>query len=247
MVPLYKRVAVTAAMERELSFLREALTPAKISKERFASGEIAGKTLYLLRTGIGPAKTLQRLAELEQKCEPECIISIGCAGALDSSLSVGDAIISDSFHDDGGGDVWKPEPALVDAAINCCRKLAVPFRTGRTVSTSIVAATALEKRRLAETYAALAVDMESVQVASWAAKSNIPMLSIRTISDLADDELQPEFIGLFDRDGNLRVLEAARRLAAKPGLLLAAHRFRSKFERSLAVLARIMLPFLESL
>jgi adenosylhomocysteine nucleosidase len=234
-------------MERELNFLRRALTPADIGKERFTSGDIAGKTIYLLRTGIGPAKTLQRLAELEQKCEPECIISMGCAGALDSSLLIGDAIISEAFHDDSGDDVWKPAPALVDAAINCCRKLAVPFRVGSTVSTSAVAATPSEKKRLAKKYGALAVDMESVQVAGWAAKSNIPMLSIRTISDLADDELPREFSGLFDRDGNFRILEATRRLAAKPSLLLAAHRFRTKFERSLAVLARIMLPFLESL
>jgi len=244
---LYNKVAVAAAMERELNFLRKALTPADIGKERFTSGEFGGKTIYLLRTGIGPAKTLQRLAELEQKCKPECIISIGCAGALDSSLLIGEAIISEAFHDDGGNGVWKPAPALLGAAINCCKKLEVPFRTGGTVSTSTVAATPSEKKHLAEKYGAVAVDMESVQVASWAAKSSIPMLSIRTISDLASDELPREFSGLFDRNGNFRILEAAKRLVAKPSLLLAAHRFHAKFDHSLAVLARIMLPFLESL
>ncbi|RJP21812.1 MAG: hypothetical protein C4520_09145 [Candidatus Abyssobacteria bacterium SURF_5] len=244
---MYDPIAVTAAMEREVGFLRSALVPANSARKKIVSGAFGGKNVYLLRTGIGPLKTVQRLGELEQLCTPQCVISIGCAGALDSSLRIGDIIVSEALHDDvSSGSLWKTAPALVDVAIKSCEKLKVPYRVGNTVTTNAVAATPPEKRRLCQKYGALAVDMESAQVASWAARLQIPMLSVRSISDLADDTLPPELAGMYDKDGKLRIAQAFS-LAGKPSLFLTAFRLKAQFDRSVSALARIMLPILQEI
>jgi len=245
---VYQCIAVAAAMERELGFLRPVLNPPSPLKPRIASGTMAGKTIYLLRTGIGPAKTVSRLAELEKTCRPQCVISIGCAGALEPSLVIGEAVVADKLIDDSdGGKIWSATPALIDMVGTCCERAGVKHRTGSTVSTDSVAATPEHKEKLARIYGALAVDMESARVASWAAASNIPMLSIRTISDSAADSLPPELSGMFDRDGNIRLLPALASLAAKPSILSRMYRLQTNFTKSIDALARIMLSLLDSL
>jgi hypothetical protein len=89
--------------------------------------------------------------------------------------------------------------------------------------------------------------MESAQVASWAVGLGIPMLAIRVISDLAEDCLPPEMAGLFDRNGKIRMRQSAKVFVSTPSSVLSLYRFKKKFDRSMLVLARIMLPFLEGL
>lgn len=245
---MHNHIAVAAAMERELNFLRLACAPTDKAKNKFFHGNIAGKTVYLVRTGIGPVKTVQRLTEMERLYKPQCIVSIGCAGALDPSLRIGDAVAPQFFYDDqDDGRCWESTPALVEKAISCCRKLDISCRTGGAVSTLEVAATPSQKRSLGEKYGALTVDMESAQVACWAAKANIPMMAIRTISDLASDTLDPRFSGLFDRNGKLQYSKVLRRFGASPSLLISSYRLKAKFDRSIFTLAKIMLPLLNEM
>ena len=50
-----------------------------------------------------------------------------------------------------------------------------------------------EKRALAETFQASALDMESAGIAEKATEQKIPFLVIRTVSDLKDENLPEEF------------------------------------------------------
>lgn len=245
---MYTQIAIAAAMERELAFLRRALVPADPEKKRISIGTVAGRNICLLRTGVGPEKTARRLAELRESYCPELIISIGCAGALDSSLHVGDAVVSDTLFDDTeDGRASRATPALVEEAAACCAKLGVRCYIGGTVSTAVAAATPQAKQALAGKYGALAVDMESARVARWAEGENIPMLSIRTISDAASDSLPRELAGAFDRNGNLRIVAVVGSLIGKPSILYGAIRLGLNFGRSIDVLARIVHPFLREL
>jgi nucleoside phosphorylase len=157
-------------------------------------------------------------------------------------------VVSETLVDDcRSGNAWKSDATLVSLAIDCCKKHGIRCSAGKTVSTSMVAATPVEKQSLAERYGALAVDMESAHVASWADGLGIPMLAIRVISDLAEDCLPPQMAGLFDKNGKIRLGQSAKVVVSTPSSVVSLYRFKKKFDLSMLVLARIMLPFLERL
>jgi uridine phosphorylase len=122
------------------------------------------------------------------------IVLAGLAGALDPSLQVGDVIACI-----GNGD-W---PDL-------------PFRMGAIHTSSNLVAGAAEKANLFRHTGALAVDMEHEIVRDLARNANLPMLSIRAISDRADQSLDPDLMRWVDETGRPKVAALAAGLAKNP-------------------------------
>ncbi len=245
---MFDRIAIVAAMEREIAFLRSEMNPPDLSRDKLVSGTIFSKAVLLLRTGVGPQKTARRLEEVTEPHNLQCVLSIGCAGALSPDIKTGDVVISERLIDDAeGGRVYRPSPALVETAEECCKRLGLPFHVGGTASTPNVVATAPEKKNLAVKYGALAVDMESAQVAAWAEKIGIRMLSVRTISDSSADRIPPEAAAIFDRNGKIRLLKAFAFCVGRPRLFLELLRLKSGFDRSIDVLEEVMIALLRSL
>jgi len=245
---MFQRVAIVAAMEREISFLRRAMAPPDRSRGKLAVGSMKGKVVHVLRTGVGPLKTSQRLTELLTPASPECVLSIGCAGALRSDINVGDIIISDKLADDTlNGRAYYPSVALLETAKECCRSLKLPFHSGCTVSTSSVAATTEQKKSLAEKYGAVAVDMESARVAAWAQDNGVSMVSIRTVSDSAVDRLPPELALIIDRNGRLQVGKILALFLEQPRLMPELLRLTWKFDHSLRTLQKGVMALLASI
>jgi adenosylhomocysteine nucleosidase len=97
-------IGVIAAMEKELSFLCDAMgkfETKKIGSFEFYTGKIEGKDVTLLCCGIGKVNAAVGCAILIQQFKPECVINTGSAGGIHSDLKVGDAIISTGliYHD----------------------------------------------------------------------------------------------------------------------------------------------------
>jgi adenosylhomocysteine nucleosidase len=235
-------------MEREIAFLRGEMTPPDLSRDKFVVGTIFSKAVLLLRTGVGPQKTARRLEEIEEAHNPQCVLSIGCAGALSPDIGTGDVVISERLIDDAaGGRAYHPSPALVETAKDCCKRLGLPFHVGGTASTPSVVATTRDKKDLAAKYGAVAVDMESAQVAAWADKIGIPMLSVRTISDSSADRIPPEIAAIVDRDGRMRLLKTFAFCVGRPRLFLELLRLKSGFDRSIGILEKVVMTLLRSL
>jgi adenosylhomocysteine nucleosidase len=228
-------------MEGEMSFLRRAMTPPDKSRDIFVVGKIGRKTVMLVKSGVGPASATKRLAETKYPQTPQCVLSIGCAGALSPELAVGDTVIAQKIVDDADDDEsFAPEPELTAIAAACCEQLGFPFHSGTTVSAPEVAATVEAKQRLAAKHGAIAVDMETAQVAAWARKMGAPTLALRTISDTASDCIPPELGGLVDsKTGKLRPARAAAVFSRKPKLLAEAMRLKRNMDHSLEILAQI--------
>jgi hypothetical protein len=169
--------------------------------------------------------------------------------ARSPGLGVGDTVIAEKIVDDAAdGESFAPASELMAAATRCCEELGFPFRSGTTVSAPEVAATVEAKQRLAAKHGAIAVDMETAQVAAWAGKMGVPVLALRTISDTASDCIPPEIGTIVDRKkGTLRPARAAAVFARKPKLLAEALRLKRNMDRSLKVLAKIVPPLLAGL
>jgi len=245
---LFDRIAIIGAMEGEIGFLRNAMAPPDLTREKCAVGNIESKTIMLLRSGVGPHNTARRLAEAAKLRDPQCVLSIGCAGALGADIEIGDAVIPDKIIDDASvGATYIPSSELICTAKDCCRELGFRFHSGTTVSTSEVAATIEAKESLAARHGAIAVDMETAQVAAWAKMIGAPMLALRTISDTSADRIPPEIGSIIDPRGKLRPAKALALFGRRPKLLPEAVRLKRNMNRSLQALERIVLALLQKI
>jgi adenosylhomocysteine nucleosidase len=243
---LLKKIIIVAAMESELAFLRKAMEAPERRKKNSVEGRLGSKSALLLRSGVGPERTIRCLERVGSPGGFDCVLSIGCAGALSPALNIGDVVIPEKIIDGAdGGSSYAACGELANTARNLCRELDLPFNSGSTVSAAEVAATAEAKRALAEKHGAVAVDMETAQVAAWAGKFGVPLLVFRTISDTSQDRIAPELGTILDHNGRPVPGKAAALFARKPGLLIEAARLKKGMDRSMKVLEKVITAFLE--
>ncbi|HEY2711882.1 MAG TPA: hypothetical protein VGI60_05150 [Chthoniobacterales bacterium] len=126
--------------------------------------------IQIFHTGVG-GKTCRERLEPFLKSQPiDLLISSGFAGGIDPSLGVGDLLLAENHS----------APQLLERA----REILIA-RVGKLATTERVVEGAAERERLAKEHRAVAVDMETEWIARACAAHQIPMLSLRAISDTA--------------------------------------------------------------
>lgn len=186
-------IVIATAMDKEYALIEK-----HIEKPhwyiKWLKGVLAGKEILLLKTGIGKVNAASALAEVISSFENiESVIAVGCAGAVDKDLSVGDIVVGNSFsyHDVYCGEPLtngqvQDEPAVFPAKFSLLSN-AGAYRLGM-IATGDWFVTTREKAErilnfLPKTYNVCAVDMESAALAQVCYKNGIPFNSIRVISD----------------------------------------------------------------
>jgi adenosylhomocysteine nucleosidase len=97
-------IGIIGAMEDEITLLRQALENSRneiIGEFEFLQGDLEGKPVILLRSGIGKVNTAVGCTVLIDHFDPALVINTGSAGGIDPALSYGDVIISNGliYHD----------------------------------------------------------------------------------------------------------------------------------------------------
>jgi adenosylhomocysteine nucleosidase len=97
-------IGIIGAMEGELRLLKDSMETAASFKTgvfEFSTGKIEGKEVTILLCGIGKVNAAVGCTLLIQQFKPDCIINTGSAGGIKPELKVGDAIISSGlvYHD----------------------------------------------------------------------------------------------------------------------------------------------------
>jgi purine-nucleoside phosphorylase len=130
---------------------------------------------------------------------PELLLSVGFAGALDAALKV--------------GEIFSPS-RVIDATDGS----SVEIAAGRGVLVSALTTADLEqKAKLAESYAAQAVDMEAAAVARGAQARGVRFMAVKAISDESSFAMPP-LDRFVDRDGHFCQTAFAASLGARPWL-----------------------------
>lgn len=195
-------IGVISAMDSEHRRLVERLQDGKTSGDgsfSYAEGMLGGNRVVLTQCGIGKVSAAVGASELIRRFAPDCVVSTGVAGGIDTCLRVTDVVVSERlvYHDVWCGDdnkygqvqgfpaVYEGCPALLKHALQlngvgmeshihsglvCTGD---KFITNRTELDAI-------KRRFPD---GLAVDMESAAIAQACYLYNTPFLSFRIISD----------------------------------------------------------------
>lgn len=138
-------------------------------------------------SGIGPHNAT-RAAERLLACGVNQLANWGVAGALDDSLKPGDILIPDRIRyapDDPG---FATDPVARERIVSACSK-ALTVRRGALWSAPEPIANQADKRALAESSGAIAVDMEAASIAAVAARANLPFVAVKAICDPLGREL----------------------------------------------------------
>lgn len=181
------------------------------------SGELGQKSVTIVHTGIGDSPTArEHLARVLAKTlpRPRVVVSAGYAGALAPDLAVGDLILGRNYS----------APSLVEITLACLTADAPRVGALSTQSRAVEAAS--DKAALHRVSGALAVDMETAWIAEVCAAASLPLLSLRVISDAADQDFPVPGRVLYDTVRQRpRYLALPAWLALHPGQIAPFARF----------------------
>ena len=198
-------MAVVASMEREVSALRPLCADGRV-------------TVHV--TGVGKDMALKGMAALleSRHVKPDCILSLGFAGALRGELETGDLVLSRRLYAVGEDSPIESDASLLSLAKDVLdssdtRRYAI----ADSLTVPRVVLDAEEKGRLAFSTTSSVVNMEDYWVAQSSARHGIPFLSVRAVLDTAEQGLPP-FVARLEHNGALtRALRLGANLTARPG------------------------------
>ncbi|MCF7797587.1 MAG: hypothetical protein K9N11_05485 [Lentisphaeria bacterium] len=182
-------VLIVAALKSEVKILLKTwgITHEE-AVEKHAVKYHCSDDIQILRTGVGLAKTARVLNHFQNK-RPQRILHIGVCGALTSHFQVGDVVRASAYVNEAGATVTP---------------LSWPISRGsywgkETVFLSVTEAVRSHavRQHLSQKTGAGVTDMESFAVAKFCEHHNLPLLSLRIVSDLADETAIPTFMREF--------------------------------------------------
>ena len=231
-------IAVTFALPAEsLEFLRSLGSKSRGIRNGVPTirGEIDGRTIEVLHTGVGEKVCRQRIEKFLKDRQFDYLISAGFAGALTDDLQVGDVLLAKNFLTVDLGERWS---SLSTLPIHLADMLTVPalIDSGE------------ERMKLARASGAGAVDMETEFIARACIAEGIPLLSLRVISDTSRELFPAPANVLFDIERQqTRMLKLAGHLLAHPGHVPRLVQFARRIARVRKILAKALVEIIRAL
>lgn len=197
-----KTIGIIGAMPSELADIRLTLGEAevkKISGFDFYINSYKGNTVVNACCGIAKVNAALCTQVMIDNFSPDCIINTGVAGGMNSSVKVCDIVISTEVlpHDLDQHflvdyppycGIFKADKTLIEAAEKVCGEFSVKSFRGRIVSGEAFVSDSTLKAAIIDKFDPYAVDMESAAVGHACFLNSMPYVSVRCISDNADDE-----------------------------------------------------------
>lgn len=218
-------IAIIGAMPSELADIREMLGDAEIkniSGFDFYINKCGDKTLINACCGIAKVNAAVCTQVMIDNFKPDCIINTGIAGGMNTAVKVCDIVVSTEVlpHDldlyflndyPPYCGIFKADDNLMSTAEKVCSEFGVNSFRGRIVSGEAFVTSTAIKNEIVSKFSPYAVDMESAAVGHCAFLNKMPFVSVRCISDNADDEGAMSF-DEFEKIAAKRVAEIVLRM-----------------------------------
>lgn len=205
-------IGIIGAMEEEIEILKNDISDLqteKIAHVEIHKGNLYGKNVILMRSGIGKVNAAICATLLIQQYQPDMIINTGSAGGLGSQLSVGDVVVSkEVVHHDviatafgydlgqvpGMPLAYAADSKLIEIASQAITKNDIKAHIGLIVSGDSFVGTVEQKQFILNNFTnSLAVEMEAAAIAQTCHQFEVPFIITRAISDLANGEASMSF------------------------------------------------------
>lgn len=197
-----KTIGIIGAMPSELADIRNILENAEIKRISgfdFYISMYKGNIIINACCGIAKVNAALCTQVLIDNFKPECIINTGVAGGMDTSVKVCDIVISTEVlpHDLDPHflndyppycAVFRADDKLIETAEKVCAENGITSHRGRIVSGEAFISDSVLKAKIKADFNPYAVDMESAAVGHACYLNEKPYVSVRCISDNADDE-----------------------------------------------------------
>ena len=163
-------------------------------------------------------------ARASQFAPPALVISAGACGALAPELTEGALVVPDAVVTEDGSRTATASLRGLDAV-------------GTLVSVTRVISSGADKARLWMETGAIACDMESATIVSWARAQGFAAAVVRGVSDTADHGVPADLAAAVGEDGRVRSVAAVRAALTRRGALRDALVLRRGTNAALAAVA----------
>jgi nucleoside phosphorylase len=186
--------------------------------------ELAGRTCILVTSGMGIRRAAEATRALVAEYHPQMLISFGIAGAVEPELEIGDVVAAGSFCHLEAGVLSQPVPlSSLPAVARKAVVRALAERHARLLTgTAITTGGSQLSRQETGALPHPVLEMETAGIAGVAAKNNIPLLSLRAISDGPRAPIPFDLGEVMDKDANLKISKLLKTMIRNPKLLLQA-------------------------
>lgn len=208
-------IGIIGAMQIEVDALCERLTEKKaerLSGIDFYIGKLCGRDVVIAKCGIGKVFAAICAQTMIVRFGADVIINTGVAGSLDSRIGIKDLAVSSACveHDMDTSPIGDPvglisginiieiptDRELCEMALSAAKELGVNAISGVIATGDQFIGSFEKKKQIAETFGAIACEMEGGAVAHVAYVNGVRCVVIRSISDNADGGAEidyPEF------------------------------------------------------
>lgn len=207
------KIGIIGAMEQEVAILKdkiEGLSTVTKAGCTFYTGTLNGADVVLLQSGIGKVAAAVGTTLLIAEHNVDVVLNTGSAGGFDSSLNLGDVVISTEVrHHDAdvtafgyemGQMAQQPAAFIADEKLITTAEQALTEMTDKhavrgLICTGDVFVCTPERQEFIRTHfpSVIAVEMEASAIAQTCHQFNTPFVVVRAISDVADKESPMSF------------------------------------------------------
>ena len=223
-----KTIGIIGAMPSELADIRKSLTGAVIKNYSgfdFYINTYKDKLIINACCGIAKVNAAVCAQVMIDHFDVDAIINTGVAGGMDTKVKVCDIVVSDEVlpHDlelrmlndyPPYNGIFKADEKLISIPCEVCKEKNIDSHIGRVVSGEAFISSSEVKNAICEKFSPLAVDMETSAIGHCAFMNKMPFVSIRCISDNADDEGVMSF-DEFEKIAAKRVAEVVLEMIEK--------------------------------
>ncbi len=183
--------------------------------------------VFTLIVGIGRQNAEKSVRSFLTAASPKLVLTCGFAGGLNPDLKIGDVVFESGKR--------KAENGNLDEKL-----LAAGAKPAKFFCADRIATTVAEKKALREQTGADVVEMESAAIHAVCAEKNIPCVTVRVISDTADEDLPLDFNALAKPDKSLDFGKLAWAIAKSPGKIGALMKLQKKTSFAAQQLAGVL-------
>ena len=221
-------IAIFYALKNEIDYFKRNFClkkEYKIENITFFEGTIEDTLILLVQTGIGVKNSAKATNIVIEKFNLDLVITTGFAGALRDSMDVGDMVYANKILYTNNADEienkeqitnikYQSAPDFSILMENICNQSGLNFHNGNVMTVDKVISNASKKKWLGSNSTAISVEMETFAIAETLSKKDIPFISIRSISDDVNSDIQMDNINDFIKaDGKVDVKKAGINIA----------------------------------
>lgn len=172
-----------------------------IAKMVFTTGTIGETEVVAVECGVGKVNAAMCTQIMIDKYNPDVIVNSGVAGALDTSVTIGDTVVGTAViqHDMNTSALGEPlgtitirestmtsipaDAETVEKLAKACEECGIKYFKGKIATGDIFVASVKQRKKIHERFSAIACEMEGAAIGHVCYRNEVDYCVLRVISD----------------------------------------------------------------